>query len=146
MAIHTRPYRGQSNDWCTPPELLGALGHFDDDPCPVGGTGGLERPWVGRVWLNPPYGPETWKWVRRLADHGNGIALVFARTETKGFFNTIWGRADGALFLKGRLYFLRPDGTRLGNAGGPSVLVAYGENNVACLKTCGVPGQFVRWR
>ena len=146
IGSHTKPVRGRSDDWCTPPDILAALGPFDDDPCPIGGKGGLTREWQGRAFVNPPYGPATWAWMRKLADHGNGIALIFARTETAGFFETVWERADAALFIKGRLYFLRPNGAREGNAGGPSVLVAYGESNVQALKTCGVPGQFVRWR
>lgn len=89
---------------------------------------GLAADW-GRafVWLNPPYSFEAWKWLARLADHGNGIALVFARTETAGFVDTIWKRADAVLFLHGRLHFHYPDGRRAAaNSGAPSALVAYG--------------------
>lgn len=86
-------------DWLTPPEILRALGTFDLDPCSPTDRpwdtakihytkidDGLAKPWHGRVWLNPPYGNKTKSWLSRLALHGNGIALVFARTETKSFF------------------------------------------------------------
>ena len=44
-------------------------------------------------------------------------------------------RSSCALFLEGRLYFDRPDGTRAkGNSGGPSVLLAYGEENARLLQ------------
>ena len=75
--------------------------------------------------------------MERLSQHGNGIALVFARTETAMFFEHVWGKAAGALFLEGRLYFYQLDGTRAkGNSGGPSVLLAYGEENARLLQEC----------
>lgn len=85
--------------------------------------------WHGCVWLNPTYGKMTAKWLGKLAGHGNGMALVFARTETAMFFEHIWPKASALLFLRGRLTFCYPDGTgsKAGNnSGGPSVLVAYG--------------------
>lgn len=155
---HTSPGRGRTNDWLTPPDLIRALESFDLDPaCPNGmpwrtaGTmftpddDGLSTAWFGRVWLNPPYGPETFQWLELLAEHGNGIALTFARTETQGFFEKVWRRASGVFFLRGRLHFHRLDGSRAtGNSGGPSVLVAYGEANARILETCKLRGAFVR--
>lgn len=100
--------------------------------------------WAGRVWCNPPYGLQAWTWLERLADHGQGTALVFARTETAGFFRTVWRRASALLFLEGRLHFHHPDGTRApANAGAPSVLVAYGDYDAHRLATCGLPGAYV---
>jgi DNA N-6-adenine-methyltransferase Dam len=135
---------GRTNDWATPPEILQALGPFDDDPCPLGGSGGLDRRWKGYVWLNPPYGQETGVWLKRLADHGNGIALVFARTETQMFFESVWGRASEICFLKGRLHFYRPDGTpSQENAGAPSVLIAYGIYAACKLAASRLPGAYI---
>lgn len=156
IGIHTKPYRGLTDEWLTPPEILKALGSFDLDPCaPLNRPwdtaakhhtiedDGLAQTWEGRVWLNPPYGPQTWKWLERLAAHGDGIALTFARTETEGFFRTAW-RADALLFFKGRLYFHHATGQRAsGNAGGPSVLLAFGERNVQALRDSGIPGALV---
>jgi hypothetical protein len=70
----------------------------------------------------------------RLADHGDGIALIFARTETAAFFEHVWYRASAILFFRGRLTFHRPDGS-LGdfNGGAPSCLVAYGAENARCI-------------
>lgn len=108
---------------------------------------GLSRPWHGRVWLNPPYSREAVKWLRRLADHGNGIALTFARTETAWFFETIWNAATAVLFIEGRLHFHHQDGTRAAaNAGAPSVLSAYGADNADALERSQIAGQFVRLR
>ena len=78
-----------------------------------------------------------------MVEHGNGVVLIFARTETKAFFDFVWGKADAILFLKGRLKFHHPDGTIGGTAGSPSVLIAYGKENVKALETCGLAGKLV---
>ena len=147
----------RSEDWLTPPDLLAALGSFDLDPCAAVDQpwktaytqwtiqdDAWWEPWFGRVWLNPPYGRKTAVWVRRLAEHGNGIALIFARTETRLWFSEIWFDADAVLFLRGRLRFHRPDGT-LGKttAGAPSALVAYGPSNAEALLTSELHGVYV---
>ena len=94
---------------------------------------GLAQPWSGRVFLNPPYGSDTLKWVRRLAGCVNrrectGIVLIFVRTDTAVWHDWIFPYANGLLFLRGRLTFHTVDGKPgRTNAGAPSVLVAYGE-------------------
>ena len=144
------------DDWLTPPAIISALGEFDLDPCAPSDrpwdmarnhftvlTSGLLQPWEGRVWLNPPYGKEAWDWVSKLALHGDGIALIFARTETEGFHRFVWGAAQGLFFFKGRIYFHRVDGSKTHNAGAPSVLVAYGDRNAEALRTCGLAGKYI---
>lgn len=148
----------QTTTWLTPPHIIDALGgpdSFDLDPCAHPGwvtarrgiclpDDGLAAPWEGRVWLNSPYGLETFDWLDRLADHGRGTALIFARTETSGFFRSVWRRAAALLFLEGRLHFHRPDGVRAEEtSGAPSVLVAYGDRDADILESCGLPGAFV---
>lgn len=154
--------RRLSDEWLTPPEIIRALGQFDLDPCsPVHRRwdtatrhltvedDGLTDPWAPdeRVWCNPPYSTLE-PWMRRLACHGTGTALVFARTETRWFFEHVWGKASALLFLEGRLSFIRPDGSIPGADGGsPSVLVAYGWNDADVLSRCGLAGAFVaEWR
>lgn len=108
----------KNDEWLTPPYILNALGEFDLDPCsPVSRPwatannhytikdDGLSKDWFGKVWCNPPYGTEVSKWLKKLAEHGNGIALIFARTETKMFFDHVWNKADALLFIEGRLSF-----------------------------------------
>ena len=105
-------------EWLTQPELVYSLGCFDLDPCaPVNppwklapkyyteACDGLNQVWNGRVWLNPPYGKETFKWIERLSEHQDGIALIFARTETKGFHEHIWNKAHSVFMFEGRLNF-----------------------------------------
>ena len=144
-------------DWLTPRYILEALGPFDLDPCsPIDRPwdtaashvtivdNGLKREWVGRVWLNPPYGNQTEEWMKRLAMHGDGVALIFARTETASFFPWVWDYATALLFLRGRLHFWTKEGREGGAAGAPSVLVAYGGSNALALERSGLDGRFVR--
>lgn len=151
------------DEWLTPPEIIKALGgpeSFDLDPCaPIKrpwemakehytiADNGLLKPWHGRVWFNPPYGGPAivGPWLRRMVEHGHGTMLIFARTETELFFETVWKRATALLFLEGRLYFHHVDGKRAAaNAGAPSVLIAYGEADAKILRDCSIRGQFVR--
>ncbi len=72
------------------------------------------------------------------------IALIFARTETKAFFETVWNAADTVFFLRGRLIFCHVDGTPAAHsAGAPSCLVAYGAHNVAVLQRIGIRGKLI---
>lgn len=106
---------------------------------------GLVQPWPAHelVWLNPPYSTAT-RWMRRIAAHGNGVALLFARTETALFFDHVWPQATALLFLRGRIRFHHVDGRRGSeNGGAPSVLIAYGNTAAERLKACGLAGQMV---
>lgn len=145
------------DEWLTPPEIITGLGEFDLDPCsPINRPwdtarehynvtdNGLEKEWFGRVWLNPPYGLEASNWLDKLARHGDGIALIFARTETRMFFKYVWGKADAVLFFEGRLFFHHVNGEKAkANAGAPSVLIAYGSHNVDALKQVETWGKFI---
>ncbi len=147
MSLSTHQKNGGHDEWLTPPEILLPLGAFDLDPCaPVVRPwdtaarhftiedSGLLQPWAGRVWMNPPFGREAIHWMRKMAQHGNGIALIPARTETVMFYETVWGIADAVLFIKGRPHFHTVDGKRAPfNSGAPICLIAYGALNVWAL-------------
>jgi hypothetical protein len=112
------PNEGETNSWLTPPELVQRLGHFDLDPCGCPGQpflhadrtyfppneDGLTLPWGGRIFCNPPYGPHVARWVDRMADHRNGILLIFSRVETIAW-ESVWKTGDAFLFPAGRIYF-----------------------------------------
>lgn len=148
----------RTDEWLTPPEILAPLGEFDLDPCsPVKrpfetakihytiDDNGLIKNWFGRVWLNPPYGRNIADWIKKMAEHGEGIALIFARTETSFFQRYVFEAADSILFLNGRLYFLNAAGIRAkANAGAPSVLVAYGKRNVDAIEESKLDGKHLR--
>jgi hypothetical protein len=161
MGDGTHPYMARpvagTHVWLTPPAIKDPLGPFDLDPCAAPSPrpwptaahhielpeDGLAAEWHGRVWLNPPYGQHTAAWLRKMAAHNNGIALVFARTDTRMFRESVWDHAAGLLFLAKRPHFYHADGTRAkGNSGGPLVLVAYGTNNAIALRASGLVGRY----
>ena len=56
-----------------------------------------------------------------MAEHGNGVAPIPARTETAMFYASVWGAADGVLFINGRPHFHYVDGRRAAfNSGAPT--------------------------
>jgi hypothetical protein len=146
--------KAQTHVWLTPKSVIDALGPFDLDPCAapeprpwetattsyVEAQDGLSLPWFGFIWLNPPYGRHVSEWVRRMADHNNGIALIFARTGA-GWFQEYAPKATGIFFLKKRLVFCKADGTPANsNAGAASCFLAYGEEAVARIAAADFPG------
>jgi DNA N-6-adenine-methyltransferase (Dam) len=131
-----------SVEWYTPESIFARLGlEFALDVCaPPGGLpwipakrsfsrdeDGLAQPWTGVVWMNPPYGREIGKWMGKLAVHGDGMALVFTRSDTAWWQEAI-RQADAVCFIRGRLRFIRgSDRTQPpGVSPAPSVLFAYG--------------------
>jgi hypothetical protein len=152
--------RMQKDEWLTPPEIIKALGPFGLDPCaPINRpwptaamhfsveNDGLSQDWrqyEGMVWMNPPYGKHTGDWLEKLADHGNGIALVFARVETEDWHTHIWPKANAVFFPEGRLFFHHVSGKRARfNGGAPSAFVAYGMLAADRLKRLTIPGKFI---
>lgn len=139
MTVHEAPI-GATVEWYTPPTLFARLGlTFDLDPASPGADvvpwvpaakhytpreNGLIQPWEGRVWLNPPYGAPGVAFIQRLIEHGDGLALIPARTETR-IFQQAASSADLVVFLRDRLHFIRADG-RQSRASFASVLLAYG--------------------
>jgi hypothetical protein len=148
---------GKSQVHLTPRWIVEAVGPFDLDPCAaterpwdcaarnyVEADDGLTLPWEGRVWLNPPFDRyQVAKWMQKLADHGDGIALVHARTEAE-WFQPVWHHASLILFLGKRLKFCRPDGSEQpANSGAPAVLAAFGKVAAERLAASGIAGAYV---
>jgi hypothetical protein len=144
-----QPQASKNVSWVTPRWILEPLGEFDLDPCTphempwktakiryTVEDDGLAQPWHGRVWLNPPFDKKNrWNFLRRMAEHGNGIALVAASTEVNWFKQWIWGYATSVLFLTERPYFHYPDGTRGPSNSGCSICLAgYGFQNDMALR------------
>ena len=144
--------------WLTPPHIIEKLGPFDLDPCcpdempwPTASDmvtkdrDGLSVDWSGkRVWLNPPYGRESYPFLRRMARHsGGGIAFLFARTDTKAWQKYIFPAAYGILFISGRVNFYQKDGSIGKRSPAPSALVAYSAQDFFRLSVCGIEGTLV---
>lgn len=149
-----------TNEWITPPNIVESLGKFDTDPCashfqksPYATTNyyieddGLTKQWNGRVWCNPPYGNLAEKFIRLLAKHNNGIALIFSRTDTKVWHQSIFPCASALFFTEGRIAFHREGNSDSEQTGGSgSCFVAYGEENAIALMKSSIKGYFVRLR
>lgn len=141
--------------WLTPPHIVKSLGEFDLDPCsPVNRPwdtakthytildNGLTLPWHGRVWLNPPYGRKMGAWLKKMARHGFGVSLIFARTDTRDFQDLVFPHIYSMLFISGRLTFYRDNGLPgQHNGGAPSVLLAYSEYDSEALAESGINGR-----
>jgi hypothetical protein len=147
---HQGAGRDTSDEWYTPPQLVGLLGHFDLDPAagPMRHAktnfrkrDGLKHNWRGRVWLNPPYS-NIELWARKMAAHGNGICLVSARPDMR-WFHELLNRSSAVLWLFGHQSFLRPDGSK-GHLPYASVLIAFGESNHSALRDSGLGGTLMR--
>lgn len=140
MSEH-EPCIGASDDWFTPPNFFEAFGLvFALDPCSPGpghwvparkiytkADDGLTQPWAGLVFMNPPFGGRNGQvpWLEKFLDHGDGIAIVAARTSS-AWFHSHAIRAGTMLFPRGKTKFIRPDGSTGGSPGTGVVLLGCG--------------------
>jgi phage N-6-adenine-methyltransferase len=110
MSDFTKSHISKSDDWRTPKEVYDALDaefHFNDDPCPIQGNGGLDREWGTSTFLNPPYSKPT-PWVKKAYEEslkGKAvIGLLRGDTSTRWFHDWVLGKAE-LRFVKGRIHF-----------------------------------------
>ena len=133
-----------SDEWYTPAILFNQLGlEFDlDVASPIGNKGhvpadcrytieddGLAQPWIGRVWMNPPYSKPS-PWVNKWLIHGNGIALL-PLAKSQWFNNLIESNAKFAV-LPWSFTFENPEGKKIRHMMG-STLWAIGESNIEAI-------------
>ncbi len=111
-----------SDEWYTPKEILDALGKFDLDPC-------------------APIRP---LWPTAEVMYDQNIELLFNRCDSKMFQDVIFPKATGMKFLRHRIRFYRPDGTRGESPGCGSLLLAFGEDNAEILRNCAIEGKYVQ--
>jgi DNA N-6-adenine-methyltransferase (Dam) len=153
--IDPAAHPAERNDrWLTPASVVAALGKFDLDPCGApdhplaehtylleNGDDGLDDPWFGRVWLNPPYGRMMRDWVERMVEHGTGTALLPVATGTKLWQDVVFREASAIHFYRHRIKFLRRDG-KDDDMVSPqaSGIIAFGEADAEALRTSGLPG------
>lgn len=82
---------------------------------------GLDQPWSGSIFMNPPYGRDIIKWMEKASKAAaNGalvVCLVPARTDTKWWHT--YALPHEVRFIKGRLKF----GGAKNNAPFPSAVV-----------------------
>ena len=115
MSDFTLSHKSRSDSWRTPRELYEALDrefHFTDDPCPLEGTGGLDRDWGKVVFMNPPYSKPL-PWVRKAYQESlkGSVVVGLLRGDTSTAWFHDWVKYKAELrFIRGRRRFghLRP--------------------------------------
>jgi hypothetical protein len=70
------------------------------------------------------------------------LLLIFARTDTRTWQRDVFPHADALLFIERRVHFYLPSGERGKSGTAPSVLLAYGQENVDALRNAGIAGAF----
>jgi site-specific DNA-methyltransferase (adenine-specific) len=128
MIFHRSLFSSASEHWATPEDTYRALDaefHFNDDPCPLGGSGGLERPWGTSTYVNPPYGRGIYDWLAKAThERLQGKTIVFllpARTDTRWFHDIVLPQATEIRFIRGRLRF----GGSKNSAPFPSMIIVF---------------------
>lgn len=133
-------FSSKTDQWATPQHIFDTLNNefdFTLDPCAdennhkcdkyfTKNENGLLQDWGGdRVFCNPPYGKEIYKWVEKCYIEGHKentlvVMLIPARTDTKYFHDFILNRSE-IRFVKGRIKF----GSANNAAPFPSMIVVF---------------------
>lgn len=115
-----------TDHWSTPKSVYDALDKefkFTDDPCPIGGNGGLEREWGTRTFVNPPYS-QLKAWIKKGYEESQKgktvVMLIPSRTDTVAWHDYVM-KAKEIRFIKGRLKF----GGAKNSAPFPSAIVIF---------------------
>jgi hypothetical protein len=95
---------------------------------------GLELPWEGKVWMNPPFSKIT-PWINKWLEHGNGICLVPLSSNGK-WVNQLWESQARAAYLPSNMAFVSPTGGVIKHRWRCSMW-AIGDENVEALKRIG---------
>ena len=133
-------FSSKTDEWATPQDLFDRLNdefHFtldvaanaDNAKCKQyfdKNKNGLNWDWGGCCWMNPPYGREIGKWVKKAYEESlkgcTVVCLLPSRTDTRWFHDYIYGKAE-IRFIKGRLKF----GGCKNSAPFPSMIVVFRE-------------------
>jgi site-specific DNA-methyltransferase (adenine-specific) len=104
-------YGSENDSVATPVEFYKELNEeftFDHDPCPIGGSGGLESSWGKSNYVNPPYS-EISKWITKalveLQKGNKSVFLITARTNSAYWRDRIVPNATEIRLLNTGLIF-----------------------------------------
>lgn len=139
-------YSSRSEEWQTPPEVYDALDrefNFTLDAAASAENAkapfyydkqadALKHSWKredgGAVFVNPPYGKQIRKWVRKAYEESlkgqTVVMLIHALTDTAWFHDWVYYKAE-IRFLRSRLCFLNEFGEKQSRAPFPSMIVVY---------------------
>ena len=138
-------FSSETNEWETPNELFSILDCFfkftldaasskENKKCEKHYTiedDGLSKSWTNEtVWLNPPYGKEIGKWVKKayeesLNDYTTVVMLIPARTDTSYWHDYIT-KASEIFFIRGRIKFFNKEKKGNSAAPFPSAIIVFG--------------------
>ena len=132
-------FSSKTDLWATPQDFFDrydAIYHFETDVCALPENAkcaryftpemdGLKQEWTGVCWMNPPYGREIGKWVRKAYESARDnlatvICLLPARTDTAWYHDYILPHAH-VEFVRGRIKF----GGAKDNAPFPNVVAVF---------------------
>ena len=137
MTINQGLMTSNTDLWSTPRDFFddyNAVYHFDVDVCATAENAlcakfyspeddGLSKEWYGTCWMNPPYGREIGKWMKKAYEsslHGaTVVCLVPARTDTAWWHE--YAMKGEIEFIRGRLKF----GSSKNSAPFPSAVVVF---------------------
>ena len=140
------------DEWGTPPEIIELVrsffGRIDVDPASNEAAqkrirarlyhtkldNGLSKPWIGKVFLNPPYSRRLIEFFvdKLLVELASGrtvaaIMLVNNCADTR-WFRKAARAASMICFPQARVKFLKPDGNKLGSPPRGQALLYFGPN------------------
>lgn len=108
--------------WATPKDFFRKMDeefHFEVDVCATKENAkcskfytaeddGLSKEWKGVCWMNPPYGRQIGRWIKKAYESAEAgatvVCLVPSRTDTKWFQDYCLKSSD-IRFIHGRLHF-----------------------------------------
>ena len=139
MKVH---YSSETNEWATPQNVFDDLNdefNFMLDPCATKENAktekfftieddGLSQEWKEATFMNPPYGREIKKWVKKAYEESlEGtvvVCLIPARTDTSYWHDYIFNKACEIRFIRGRIKF----GDSKSGAPFPSAIVVFNQD------------------
>jgi phage N-6-adenine-methyltransferase len=137
--INEGMFSSNTDLWSTPQSFFNKLNEefkFDLDVCANANNhkcenyftqqmNGLKQEWTSTCWMNPPYGREIVKWVKKAYEESlkgsTVVCLLPARTDTKWWHE--YCMKGEIRLVKGRLKF----GDSKNSAPFPSAVVIFGE-------------------
>lgn len=123
MALNKGMFTSKRDEWETPPGFFERIDKefgFTLDVCATKLNAkchhffsvkedGLAQPWIGRCWMNPPYGRAISRWMQKAYESRMAaelvVCLIPARTDTRWWHDYVMLSSEIRL-VRGRLRFL----------------------------------------
>jgi phage N-6-adenine-methyltransferase len=116
--INNGMFTSNTFEWSTPQDLFDTLNaefHFTIDVCATKENAkcehyftkeddGLSKEWTGVCWMNPPYGRQIGKWIKKAYESASTVVcLIPSKTDTAWWWDYVM---KGEIrYIRGRLNF-----------------------------------------